>query len=191
MTGRFTAWFPMTLLIALAALTFWLDRQMQPAERANDGKMRHDPDLIVDKLHSTRIGPDGTIRYRLSADRMAHYPDDDTTELDAPRLVSYGSSKSTVTVTSRKATLSKDGENAYLQEDVRLVRSAYGNKGELKVETSYLHVIPEKNISKTDAPVRITDAHTLITAVGSEFDSEARVLKLLSSVRSSFEKPHR
>ncbi len=191
MMRRFTAWFPITLLVALAALTFWLDRQMQTAERVNDGRTRHDPDFIVEKFHTTRIGPNGTIRYKLSADRMTHYPDDDTTELVAPTLISLGSAKSTVTVTSKNATLSKDGEDAYLKDDVRLVRSAYGNKGDLKVETSYLHVIPEKNFARTDAPVRITDAHTIITAVGLEFNSESRILRLLSNVRSSFEKTQR
>jgi lipopolysaccharide export system protein LptC len=188
MTKTITTWFPIALLITLAALTFWLDRQIQPDENAANGNLRHDPDYIVEKFHVIRTGANGITRYNLSADSMTHYPDDDTTHLVAPKLVNSANPKFTVTVTSRNAMLSSDGEDAYLKDDVRLVRSAYDNKGEMVVESSYLHVIPDKNIAQTDAPVRIADTHTVITSVGLEFNSESRVLKLLSHVRSTIEK---
>ena len=88
--------------------------------------------------HGTRykyaiVGPDGVVRYKLTARRMQHYPDDDTTLLDAPRLVNFRSSNVTVTATAKTATLSSNGENAYLNDDVRLVRTPYENP---------LHVVP-------------------------------------------------
>ena len=85
MMQRLTAWFPVLLLAAVAAMTVWLDRQVQPPEAATHGKARHDPDYIVDNFTVTRIGPDGIVRYKMNARRMQHYPDDDTTDLDAPR----------------------------------------------------------------------------------------------------------
>ena len=188
MMQRLTAWFPVVLLAAVAAVTVWLDRQVQPPERARDGKARHDPDYIVENFSATRIGADGVPRYTLSARRMVHYPDDDSTYLDAPKLVSYSSAGTTMTATSKNAMLSSNGENAYLTDDVRLVRSAYADKSELTVRTSYLHIIPDADIAKTDKPVRIYDANTLITSVGLEFNNETRILKLLSNVRGRYEK---
>ena len=125
----------------------------------------------------------------LRARRMMHYPDDDTTHLDAPTLVNFRGSNLTVTATSKSALLSSNGENAYLTDDVSLVRSAYDDKSELTMLTSWLHVIPDDNIAKTDKPVRIYDANTLITSVGLEFNNETRILKLLSRVRGRYEKP--
>ena len=186
---RLTAWFPVVLLVAVAALTVWLDRQVQPPERTHDGKMRHDPDYMVDNFSATRVGPDGVVRYMLSARRMVHYPDDDTTHLDAPKLVNFGKSNETITVTSKTALLSSNGENAYLTDDVRLVRSAYADKSELTMQTSWLHIIPDDDIAKTDKPVKIYDANTLITSVGLEFNNKTRILKLLSNVRGKYEKP--
>jgi len=189
MMQRFTAWFPVVLLAAVAVVTVWLDRQVQPPERASDGKTRHDPDYIVDNFTATRIGPDGIARYTLSAHRMMHYPDDDTTHLDAPKLVNFGKSGETTTATSNTALLSSNGNNAYLIDDVRLVRSAYADKSELTMETSWLHVIPDDDIAETDRPVKIYDANTLITSVGLELNNETRILKLLSNVRGRYEKP--
>ncbi|MBI2223955.1 MAG: LPS export ABC transporter periplasmic protein LptC [Betaproteobacteria bacterium] len=189
MMHRFTSWFPVVLLAAVAAMTVWLDQQVQPPERSRDGKSRHDPDYIVEKLAATRFGSDGLPRYSLSARRMMHYPDDDTTHLEAPKLVNFSRSSATVTATSKTAMISSNGENAYLTDDVRLVRSAYADKSEMTMQTSYLHLIPDADIAKTDKPVRVSDARILITAVGLEFNNQTRILKLLSNVRGRYEKP--
>ena len=189
MMHRITSWFPVVLLAVVAAMTIWLDQQVQPPERARDGKARHDPDYVVENLAATRFGPDGLPRYSLSARHMTHYPDDDTTHLLAPRLVNFSGTSATVTVTSKTAMVSSNGENAYLTDDVRLVRAAYANQSELTMQTSYLHLIPDADIAKTDKPVRVSDARIVITAVGLEFNNQTRILKLLSNVRGRYEKP--
>lgn len=186
---RLAAWFPVLLLAAVAAVTVWLDRQVQPPEPAGNSKARHDPDYIVNNFTVTRIGPDGIVRYKLTARRMEHYPDNDTTFLDAPKLVNFRNASVTVTATAKTATLSSNGENAYLEEDVRLVRSAYGNRSALTVQTTWLHVIPDYGIAKTDRPVRIQDATTVITSNGLEFNNDTQIIKFLSMVRGRYEKP--
>ena len=189
MTRQLSAWFPIVLLALMAALTVWLDRQVQPPEGTVSGKARHDPDYIVDNLSATRIGPDGAPRYTLTTRRMVHYPDDDTTQLEAPTLVSFRGAAAAVTMSSKTALLSSNGENAYLIDDVRLVRAPVEDKSELVMKTSWLHVIPDDDIAKTDRPVQISDANTLITSVGLEFNNATRILKLLSNVRGSYAKP--
>lgn len=188
MKQRFTAWFPVGLLAILAAVTFWLDREVQPPEAGADPKMRHDPDYVVDNFSATRVGPDGRPQDVLYAHRMSHYPDDDTTHLDLPRLVTFRNNAEAVTVTAKTALLSSNGENAYLNDDVKLVRAAHDNHGVLIMETTYLHVIPETHIAQTDRAVKIFDANMLITAVGLELNSETRILKLLSNVRGRYDK---
>ena len=189
MMQRLSAWFPVMLLAAVAGVTVWLDRQLQPPEYPGESKARHDPDYIAENFSATRTGPDGTPRYTLSARRMVHYPDDDTTYLDAPKLVNFRDSRVAVTVTSKNAMLSSNGENVYLTDNVRLVRSAYADKSEMTMLTSYLHVVPDDDLAETDKPVQIQDANTLITSVGLEFNNRTRILKLLSNVRGRYEKP--
>jgi len=55
------------------------------------------------------------------------------------------------------------------------------------LETSYLHVIPDANIAKTDKPVTIKDATAVVEASGLELNSETRVLELQGRVRGTFE----
>ena len=76
-----------------------------------------------------------------------------------------------------------------LAKYVRLVRSAYGNKSELVVETPWLHVVPGQNYAETDRPVKIRNANSLTTSVGLKFHSDTETLQLLSNVRISYTKP--
>ena len=138
MIQRLTAWFPVLLLAAVAAVTVWLDRHVQPPETANTGKARHDPDYIAENFTVTRIGPDGAVRYKMKARRMQHYPDDDTTDLEAPNVVNFRDAGITMTASSKTAKLSSNGDDVYLQDDVRLTRSAYDNHSELVMLTTWL-----------------------------------------------------
>jgi lipopolysaccharide export system protein LptC len=188
MIQRLTAWFPVLLLGAVAATTLWLDRHVQPPEIASNGKSRHDPDYIAENFTVTRVGPDGVVRYRMKARRMQHYPDDDTTDLEAPNVINFRDGGITMTATSKTAKLSSNGDHVYLQDDVRLTRSAYQNHSELVMLTTWLHVVPDDGTAQTDKPVRIQDVTTLITSDGLEFDNKTRILKLLSNVRGRYEK---
>lgn len=187
MIDRLAGSFPFLLLAALAALTFWLDQVVRPQGVAADASSRHDPDYIVDKLAAARTNEEGRIIYTLAADRMVHYPDDDTTFLTQPRFVSRQSPQAPVTITAREALVSSNGEDVYFRNDVRVVRAPYGNRSELVVLTTYLHVVPDSHIARTDRPVTITDAGTVVNAVGLELNNETRVLKLLSNVRGTYD----
>ena len=184
---RFTAAFPILLLAALAALTFWLDRVVQPPPRGADGSSRHDPDYIVDQLSAVRTNESGKAIYTLSAARMVHYPDDDTTFLTRPRFVNYRSTQAPMTITSSEALVSSNGENVYFKDDVKVTRAAYGENSEMVMRTTFLHVIPDDSVARTDRAVTITDAATVVEAVGLELNSETRVLKLLSRVRGTYD----
>ena len=175
------------LVALLAALTFWLDRMVQPSGRPPGAASRHEPDYIVDKLSAVSMNEKGAAAYTLSAARMLHYPDDDSTILASPRFISYATAKSPVTITAAEAVVSSNGQHVYFQDNVRVIRAAFGAASELVVRTDFLHVIPEQHIARTDRTVTITAAATTVTAVGFEINSETRIMKLQSRVRGTYD----
>jgi lipopolysaccharide export system protein LptC len=187
MGNRLTAAAPLLMVALLAALTYWLDQIAQPAPIVSDRASRHDPDYIVDKLAAISMNQAGAAGYTLSAEKMLHYPDDDTTLMTQPQLVSYSSEKAPVTITSNEATVSSNGEHVYFRDNVRVTRAADGKNTEMVMRTAFLHVVPDDKIAKTDRPVTITDAATTVTAVGLEFNSETHVMKLFSNVRGTYD----
>jgi len=187
MTGdRVTTVAPLLLVGMLAALTFWLDQTAQPPARGIGGG-REDPDYIVESLSAIRMNGAGMASYTLSAAKMVHYPEGDTTLLTTPKFVSHGSVNAPVTIIASEAVVSANGQHVYFQDDVLVTRAAYGANSELTVRTAFLHVIPDENIARTDRTVTITDAATKVTAEGLELNNETRVIKLLSNVRGIYE----
>jgi lipopolysaccharide export system protein LptC len=178
--------FPFILLALLAALSFWLERIMQPPAIAGASTVKHDPDYIVEGLSAVRMDEQGRVKHTLLAQKMTHFPDDDVTVLVQPRLVTYSEGRAPVSVTSRDAHMSGNGENVYFENDVRVVRAAVGNQSALTLETPYLHVIPDDNIAKTDRPVTIRNATAVVNASGLELNSETRVLKLQGRIKGIF-----
>jgi lipopolysaccharide export system protein LptC len=186
MTDRFGGWFPLLLLAVLAAVTFWLDRVVQPPAPAAEPRTA-EPDYIVDGLSAMRMDRDGRVKHTLRAVKMTHYPDEDMTLLVEPRFVTYRERHAPVVVTAKHARMSGNGENVYFEEDVRVVRAPEGNRSQLVLETTFLHVIPEANVAKTDRAVTIRDDTAVVTASGLELNSETRVLNLQGRVRGTFD----
>lgn len=188
---RFPAiWLALILLALLAALTFWIDRTVQPPAPKRDGSTRHDPDYTVNNFSSSRTDQFGNPRYGLSGAEMRHYPDDDTTELDHPLFTQFSMKKPTIQAQGVRGLLSSNGENVYFMDNVKVVRAATPQKGELTILTEYLHIIPEQGILKTDKPVTILQApRTVAHATGMELDKEERTLKLFNRVKVHYERP--
>lgn len=191
MTDRLVNWSPLILIALLASLTFWLDRKVQPPPRLADGSSRHDPDFIVEGFSAVKMNADGSRRYALSAKRMVHYPDNDSTDLELPKLVYFDYQRAPVTVRSDTAQATEGGDEVFFHGDVQVVRSAYETNSELGIFTSFLHVIPDQDLAKTDRPVRMVEGKSTASSIGLEFDNRTRQVRLLSQVKVSYETPKR
>jgi len=83
---RATAWSPVLLLGGLAALTYWLDAQVQPPAPRRDGTERHDPDIYIEGFRAVELDANGRPRQLIAGKRALHYGDDQTTEIVEPML---------------------------------------------------------------------------------------------------------
>jgi lipopolysaccharide export system protein LptC len=184
---RLREWSPLLPLLLLLGATYWLNQQVQPMPPKPDGSKRHDPDFIVSKLVATTLSQQGAPHFILLAQKMVHYPDDDSTHLDNPQLSSLYPDRPPVYTSAREGEISSKGNDVYLHDDVKIVRAASPTQSEMTLTTTYLHAVPDLDLIDTDRPVTMTDAHTVIHAVGMTFDNQARVMKLLAQVRSQHE----
>ncbi len=190
MQGRSAIWFPLALLAMLAALTFWIDRTVQPPQPKRDGSSRHDMDYKLNNFSTTKSDAYGNPRYVLSAVELVHYPDDDSTQLVRPRFTQYTIGKPYTQIQGQRGQVSSNGENVYIQDHVQVVRAAEAGRGEMTLLTEYLHVMPDQEIARTDRPVSILQApRTVIRATGMEFDKKQRILKLGGRVHVHYERP--
>jgi len=184
---RLRAWSAALPLLLLLAGSYWLSLQVKPLPPAPDYKARHDPDYILENFSAVTLGVQGSPRYLVAASRMEHYPDNDATYLTEPRLTSPYRDKPPVHISAERGEVSHNGDEIFLHDNVRVLREASANAAEMRIDTSYLHVVPDVETAETNRQVTVTEAHSVTTAVGMKLDSKARSLKLLSRVRSQYE----
>jgi len=184
---RVSTLFPLLLILALAAASLWLERAVQAPERDKSGKMRHDPDFIAEDFGITKIDATGKPEYILSAERMQHYPDDESTSVTAPQLVQRREDANPVVIRAERGMITQNGEEASFYGSVVVVREAGRGQSELRVQTEYLQVIPDRDLARTDQPVFITEGRSKLSGVGMEFNNKTRQFALQSQVRGTFD----
>lgn len=181
---RLRAWSALLPLLFLLAAAYWLNQQVQPLPAKPDSSKRHDPDFIVNNFSAATLNEQGTPRFMIAAKKMLHYPDDDSTHLEDPQLTSISPDRPALHASASNGSISGRGDEVFLRDNVKIIRAASARQSELVFTTTYLHVIPDRELAETDQPVTIMDAHNRINAIGMQLDNKTRVIKLLAQVRS-------
>ena len=180
-----TRLFPLGLMLALALLTFYLERAVRE-EEAPTPLRRHDPDYLVSNFTTTTYNRDGAVETVMSAQQMVHYPDDDTTELFLPRVVQAKPRQPRFSVRAERGQLSRDGDEIFLFGDVLLVRDASAEGPEARMTTEFLHVLRDRSLVRSDRVVKIVEGARSLSGRGMEYNNESRELLLRSDVVARF-----
>jgi lipopolysaccharide export system protein LptC len=190
MNGRSTIIFPLIVLGVLALITFWIESTVQSDTKKNDGSHRHDVDYFVDNFVTTKTDVNGNLRNMLAAVEMRHYPDNDTTELVRPRYTQFGENKPYTQIEAQTGFVSPNGETVEFKGNVIVVRQAFEGRGEMRLKTDYLKVLPKTEYASTESDVLITqDPKTVIHGTGMVYDKANQDFTLKQRVRVHYEKP--
>jgi len=142
-TGHFNRLAVAALLVALAALTWWLPNALTPRSGLFDGESRHDPDYTIENFTATEMDARGWRKHELRAARMVHYADDDSADLTQPYLVQYAPDAAPVHTRADRGRVSPDGKEILMQGNVRVTRGASGTGPAGEVQTREMRVILE------------------------------------------------
>lgn len=191
---RLVAWSPVLLLGALAAVTYWLDAQVQPPTERRDGSSRHDPDLFLEDFRAVTFDASGKPREALSAQGAQHFPDDDSAELAKPRLSLTEPGRPTLTISADRGRIAGDREHGDFTGHVRVERDADPTpatggepSGPVTLTTDLLHVFTKEQRVQTDAAVTIEEPRGIIRGRGLEFDNKAKRVRITSHVSGTLQ----
>lgn len=188
---RPTSWLPLVALALLVGLSLWLDQLVQvPVARA-DGKLRHDPDLMVENFNASKLGTDGRVLYTLAARKMVHYPDDDSALLESIKLEAFEPRQPRMTITADHGRLEQGGDRVLVEGNVLVVRAADAKQGESRLTTQSLTVLPDAGIARTNSEVTLVSDTGRMTGSSMEIDNKARTMKLEGGVRGTFQPSRR
>lgn len=177
------------LLALLAGLTFWLEKGQSVDEARADSKLRHDPDAMADNFVMRRFDETGVIKYRLSAPHMKHYPDDDSSVLSNPMLISYRPEAPPVTIVAKNAISTSKGSTIFMWNDVSITRAASPERQAMVARMPDLTAQTEDGFAFTDSPVEVTQGESWVKATGAFLDNNTSILTLQSQVTGLYIRP--
>ncbi len=172
--------------LLLAAGTWWLAQQ--GVEEPDYEPKPDSPDFYLENFTATTMGRDGKPDKSLSAERMIHYPADDSTELTQPRMTVFDKDRPPWRIQSETGWVSGDREIVLLNGEVKIDRSAAEGVRALHLTTSNLRVQPEQNYAETDEYVYAESDGSWVESTGMQtwFKKPMRI-KLLAKVRGRYE----
>jgi lipopolysaccharide export system protein LptC len=176
---------PILLMFSLALLTFFLERTVREEER-DPSQRRHDADYVITNFTTTTYNSDGVADSIMSAARMIHYPDDDSTELVEPRLEENRPAEARTTVSAERGTLARESDDIFLYDNVVLVREAGKDQPEARMRTSFLHLVRDRSLARTDREVVFEEPNRSLEGRGMEYRYDSGQLVLHAEVRGRF-----
>ena len=185
---RTATWLPIGLLVLLVALTFWLNRLMRPEGIQNDGSRRHDPDLIVENFTARKLGRDGALRYTLLARKVTHYPDDDSSVMEAVSFETVNPGKQPVSATSERGQLLDGGDKAILEGNVVVKADATKTSPAWRLTTPQLILQPDDNLVQSDTGVQLESADGILNAASFVLNTETRILTM-KQIKATYQSP--
>ena len=175
------------VLLILAGTSWWL-AERTGVEESDSQADEHTPDYFLEGFTGVKMDASGKPEQKLVAQRLTHYPDDDSTELKQPRLTLYDEGRPPWRVRSETGWMSGDGEVLLLQGVVNIDRSAAPGVRPTHIITRDLRVQPRDNYLESDAEVHMRSLNDRLDAKGMQiWYSKPVRIKLLANVRGYYE----
>lgn len=181
----FERWKILLVMLLLAAGSAWLLQVLSPGKARGPAQVLHQPDYYLHNFVTVNMEEDGTLKNRLEADYMAHYPDDDTTELVKPRLSVTRPGQEPVQVTADKGWVTADNKVILLSGSVNLWQLDESGNKRLEIITSEVKILTDEEYAETEKPATISGRDTTVNATGVRAWLKEGRLQLLSNVHTT------
>lgn len=175
---------PLLAIALAAAASWWLYQQVTQDHARRDGSQRHDPDAFADDIDLRTLNARGKLEHRLWAKRLEHYPDDDSTALEAPALELYRPGEPPWRVHARQGRVSSGGAEILLEGDVDVRRDGNARLRPAQLTTSKLRVFPDRDYAETDAAVAYRSTGLEVRSLGMRAHFDTGQVELPARVRA-------
>jgi lipopolysaccharide export system protein LptC len=186
---RMSIYLPVILMGLLALGTYWLARNT-PGISATPGQHapRHQPDYFLQGFSVKSFAPNGRLKSEIQGTEARHYPDNDTTEIDSPRMRAYSETGALTVATAKRGISNGDGSQVQLIGDAVVTReSPDKEQPRLEIRGDFLHVYVNEERVKSDQPVTLKRGNDVFQADNLDYDNLERVLELRGRVHGTLQ----
>jgi lipopolysaccharide export system protein LptC len=184
--SRYWLLLPLLILVVIAVDRIETPPVIEIEETIDMRQTRSDYYLAEFKTRKFRT--DGSLEYTIQGETLAHYPDNDRSEIIAPHI-ELNRPGAIWDISSLKARFDTNPDLFRLQGEVVMHRRR-SNTDPITITTDQLTVATESNQVSTDSDIEIVSAHWALKATGMTSAIDEGTLTLLSSVSARYEAPN-
>ena len=185
--NRFQLGVMLALCTALVLGSFWLLEVIRKKGEADTARTpRVAPDFYVDKFTFVKIAKSRAARYNVSGDVLTHFPADDSYEVTHPIINNLASGRPTMVMRSNTAHINSDSSEIRMSGNVDIDRPAFGTSSHFHLKSTYLVLLPDDDIMKTDQPVDLLLGTQTLRGTGMLANNATRQLDLAHRVHGQY-----
>ena len=174
------------IVLILALLSWWLQDFWQETPIIKARKDEHFPDYFMENFTITNMNKQGQADYILTAKRLEHFADDNSTEITQPHIL-FKDIDGDWSISAQLAHIQTDNNIIHLYNNVNIIRAPSNRQQALSITTEYLKVYTDNKIAETDKLAHIKTQQLELDTTGMVFDNNKGILKLLSEVKGTYE----
>ena len=176
------------ILVALLVVSWRLMLLSEPTLSDRAAVPEHSPDYFSRGYSKVEMDVNGKPKNRIVADKVMHFSDNDTSELERPVMTLYKPDAAPWIIRSETGTVPAGGRDLYLNGKVNIHRKQMANYKTIIINTSNLHVKPEQEYAETNAWTELIMPPNRTTGIGMQANFGGPLLiKLLADVRGKYE----
>jgi lipopolysaccharide export system protein LptC len=153
-------------LLAGVLLTAWLLQALGSGPAGPGAAQSHDPDYYMEDFTTLTMDKEGRPKNKLHALYMAHYAEDDTSELLKPQMKFYRHGKPPLYISADKGWVTSANNVVVLKDHVRMWENDAAGKPVLRVTTSQVRILIKEEYAETDQRAKIVWNRTTIIGTG-------------------------
>ncbi len=179
-------WLLIPLLVLAIVVRDWVETSTDATEiEATIDMSETQSDYYLEDFTTRKYDTNGEIQYEVRGNSLAHYPDDNSSEISRPTMVMHRDD-ARWEINSRTGELAQSTGVFTLIGDVMVLREAQ-QSAPIQMKTSRLSVLTDGNQVVTDEPIEIISENWELRSVGLQSTLEAGKLNLLSQVTGHYE----
>jgi lipopolysaccharide export system protein LptC len=133
-----------------------------------------------------RFASDGSLRTQIEGDRLRHFPDDDTLEIDQVRMRAIGADGTVTLAMADKALANGDGSEVQLLGNAHVTRPGDDKHEPIEFRSEFLQGFRNIERLRSHLPVVVTQGQSVIRVQGMEYDNLTRVVDLKGRNSATF-----
>jgi lipopolysaccharide export system protein LptC len=175
------------LLVLVAGCSYWILDKLTEDGATKLSKLAHYPDFYMENFTTLTMNQDGTPKNRLNAVYMAHYPDDNTSELHEPELEIFRKDKPPIIVKSDKGWVTSNNDVILLSGNVYLHQNDRDGNLKLELITEDARILVDQKYAETDKAATLISKKSTTTSIGMRAYMQEQRMEFLNNVQTTIE----